>query len=74
MHRLATLVVDAVDFTVHQIELKNVSLIDSYIGAVKSITLRFTFSSKEKTLQKNEVQSFVDTILENLAKLGVTLR
>ena len=54
--------------------LKNVSLIDSYVGAVKSITLRFTFSSKEKTLQKNEVQSYVDAILENLAKIGVALR
>ena len=28
----------------------------------------------EKTLQKNEVQSYIDTILENLAKIGVTLR
>ena len=54
--------------------LKSVSLIDSYNGAVKSITLRFTFSSKEKTLQKNEVQGYVDVIIENLAKLGVTLR
>ncbi len=54
--------------------LKNVSLIDSYNGLVKSITLRFTFSSKEKTLAKNEVQGFVDTIIENLGKIGVTLR
>ena len=54
--------------------LKNVSLIDSYMGAVKSITLRFTFSSKEKTLQKNEVQSYADAIIANLAKIGVTLR
>ncbi|MDD7646787.1 MAG: phenylalanine--tRNA ligase beta subunit-related protein, partial [Ruminococcus bromii] len=54
--------------------LKSVSLIDSYNGAVKSITLRFTFSSMEKTLSKNEVQGYVDTIVENLSKLGVTLR
>ena len=54
--------------------LKSVSLIDSYNGAVKSITLRFTFSSMEKTLSKNEVQSYVDTILENLGRLGVVLR
>ena len=37
-------------------------------------TLRFTFSSNEKTLAKNEVQSYVDTIIENLAKIGVVLR
>ena len=54
--------------------LKNVALIDSYNGVVKSITLRFTFSSNEKTLAKNEVQSYVDTIIENLAKIGVVLR
>lgn len=28
----------------------------------------------EKTLAKNEVQSYVDTIIENLAKIGVVLR
>lgn len=54
--------------------LKSVSLIDSYSGAVKSITLRFTFSSMEKTLSKAEVQGHVDTIVENLGRLGVTLR
>ena len=54
--------------------LKNVALIDSYNGVVKSITLRFTFSSNEKTLAKSEVQSYVDTIIENLAKIGVVLR
>ena len=54
--------------------LKRVSLIDSYAGSVKSITLRFTFSSTEKTLSKNEVQGYVDTIIGNLGKIGVTLR
>ena len=44
------------------------------IRAVKRITLRFTFSSNEKTLAKNEVQSYVDTVIENLAKIGVVLR
>ncbi len=54
--------------------LKSVSLIDAYTGAVKSITLRFTFSSMEKTLSKAEVQGWVDTIVERLGAMGVTLR
>lgn len=54
--------------------LKKVALIDSYTGAVKSITLRFTFSSMEKTLSKTEVQGWVDTIVEQLGAMGVTLR
>ncbi len=54
--------------------LKKVALIDSYTGAVKSITLRFTFSSMEKTLLKTEVQGWVDTIVERLGAMGVTLR
>ena len=54
--------------------LKKVALIDSYTGAVKSITLRFTFSSMEKTLSKTEVQGWVDTIVERLGAMGVTLR
>ena len=58
----------------HAIKMIEHDLIDSYNGVVKSITLRFTFSSNEKTLAKNEVQSYVDTIIENLAKIGVVLR
>ncbi len=54
--------------------LKKVALIDSYTGTVKSITLRFTFSSMEKTLSKTEVQGWVDTIVERLGAMGVTLR
>ena len=54
--------------------LKGVSLIDSYTGAVKSITLRFTFSSVERTLSKAEVQGWIDTIVERLGAMGVTLR
>lgn len=54
--------------------LKNVALIDSYNGAVKSLTLRFTFSSMDTTLLKSEVQTYIDTILEKLGQIGVSLR
>ena len=50
--------------------LKNVALIDSYNGVVKSITLRFTFSSNEKTLAKNEVQGYVDNLLKIFVPLA----
>ncbi len=55
--------------------LKKVSFIDSYeTDGQKSVTLRFLFSSKEKTLSKAEVQVDVDKILENLAQKGIKLR
>lgn len=55
--------------------LRGVSLIDSYSdGTVRSITLRFSFSSPEKTLSKDEVQEHVNAILERLAAEGVKLR
>ncbi len=55
--------------------LQKVSFIDSYdSGEQKSMTLRFLFSSKEKTLSKSEVQVHVDKILENLSQKGIGLR
>ncbi|MEG1427930.1 MAG: phenylalanine--tRNA ligase subunit beta, partial [Oscillospiraceae bacterium] len=54
--------------------LKAVNLIDIYDGEQKSLTLRFGFSSGEKTLSKAEVQVFVDKILANLAKTGVHIK
>lgn len=55
--------------------LRQVSLFDTYEdGTVKSITLRFSFSSPEKTLAKEEVQGFVNVIVEKLQARGVSLR
>ena len=55
--------------------LSSVTLIDSFQqGALLSITLRFAFSSQEHTLSKEEVQPWVDGIVEKLAKVGVALR
>ena len=55
--------------------LTGVALIDSFQqGAMKSLTLRFAFSSQEKTLSKEEVQPWVDGIVEKLAQMGVALR
>ena len=55
--------------------LTNVTLIDSFQqNGVMSITLRFAFSSQERTLSKEEVQPWVDQIVEKVGKVGATLR
>lgn len=55
--------------------LKGVELIDTFEeNGIHSITLRYTFSSSEKTLSMEEVQPWVDKILKNLEKIGVTLK
>ena len=55
--------------------LKNVSLFDSFEeNGNKSITLRFSFVSDEKTLSKEEVQPYIDEILTELAKSGIELK
>ena len=55
--------------------LTGVTLIDSFQQkGFSRITLRFAFSSPERTLSKEEVQPWVDSILQKLAPLGVTLR
>ena len=55
--------------------LSGVTVIDSFeqLG-LKSLTLRFAFSSQEKTLSKEEVQPWVDGIVAKLAAMGVALR
>ncbi|MGN0545616.1 MAG: phenylalanine--tRNA ligase subunit beta [Acutalibacteraceae bacterium] len=56
-------------------ELESVKLIDTYeLLGTKSITLRFTFSSHSRTLEMDEVQSWINEILRRLAAIGVTLR
>ena len=56
-------------------ELNNVKVIDTYEkDGVKSITIRLIFSSKEKTLEMDEVQAWIDEILANLKEIGIEMR
>ena len=56
-------------------ELNNVKVIDTYEkDGVKSITVRLIFSSKEKTLEMDEVQGWIDEILSNLKNIGIEMR
>ncbi len=55
--------------------LTGVSLIDSFSqNGKKSLTLRFAFSSREKTLTKEEVQPVVDQIVAGVNAAGAVLR
>ncbi len=56
-------------------ELQNVKVIDTYeTDEIKSITVRLIFSAKDRTLEMDEVQSWIDTILANLKNIGIVLR
>ena len=56
-------------------ELDGVKLVDTYeLDGEMSITLRFAFSSSERTLSMEEIQKHIDKIIANLTGLGVTLR
>ena len=56
-------------------ELTSVNVIDTFEkDGVKSIAIRFIFSSKERTLEMEEVQGWIDSILDNLSKINVTLK
>ena len=55
--------------------LKNTKIVDTYdTPLVHSITIRFEFSSNERTLSSNEVQEIMDKIIAELATAGVKLR
>lgn len=55
--------------------LKNTKIVDTYdTDTVHSITIRFEFSSNERTLSSSEVQQIIDEILEDLSKINVKLR
>ena len=55
--------------------LKSVRVIDTYsTELLESMTLRFGFSSNERTLSSAEVHEVMDRIVENLKGLGVKLR
>ncbi|MEE1219013.1 MAG: phenylalanine--tRNA ligase subunit beta [Ruminococcus sp.] len=55
--------------------LKNTKIVDTYdTELVHSITVRFEFSSNERTLSSAEVQEIMDKIIADLAVIGVKLR
>lgn len=55
--------------------LRNTKIVDTYdTETVHSITVRFEFSSNERTLSSAEVQEIMDKIISNLEKIGVNLR
>lgn len=55
--------------------LKNTKIVDTYdTESVHSITVRFEFSSNERTLSSGEVQKVIDSILARLQTLGIKLR
>ena len=56
-------------------ELTGVKLVDIYDGGdFKSITVRLSFSSEERTLSMEEIQQHIDKIVKNLSALGINLR
>ena len=54
--------------------LQNISLVDIYEADVKSMTIRLSLVSPYKTLQKAEVQAYIDRILAVLAEKNIRLR
>ncbi len=55
--------------------LKNTRIIDTYDSReLHSITVRFEFSSNERTLSSSEVQTVMDGIISRLNDIGVKLR
>ena len=55
--------------------LKSVKIVDTYdTDTVHSITVRFEFSSSERTLSGEEIGAIMDKVMANMETLGVTLR
>lgn len=55
--------------------LKGVRIVDTYdTDTVHRITVRFEFSSNERTLSSAEVQEIIDKVVQNLSALGVTIK
>lgn len=56
-------------------ELADVRVIDMFeLAGVKSITVRLSFSSNERTLAMEEIQKYVDDILAQLESIGIMLK
>ena len=55
--------------------LKSTRIVDTYdTDEIHSITVRFEFSSAERTLSGQEIQEIMDKVIANLKEIGVTLR
>ena len=55
--------------------LKSTRIVDTYdTDHFHSITIRFEFSSAERTLSSNEVQEIMNRVIENLKSIDVNLR
>jgi phenylalanyl-tRNA synthetase beta chain len=55
--------------------LQNTKIVDTYdTDEIHSMTVRFEFSSNERTLSSKEVQDVMDKVIENLKNIGVNLR
>ncbi len=55
--------------------LKSTRIVDTYdTDTVHSVTIRFEFSSSERTLSSAEIQEIMDKVVEKLSEMGVTLR
>ncbi|MDO5124461.1 MAG: phenylalanine--tRNA ligase subunit beta [Eubacteriales bacterium] len=55
--------------------LRSVNIVDTYdTDTVHSITVRFEFSSNERTLSGDEVSEIMEKVMANMTALGVTLR
>ena len=54
--------------------LQDIKLVDIYEAEGKSMTIRLSFVSPNKTLQKAEVQAYIDRILAVLAERNIRLR
>ena len=55
--------------------LKSTRIVDTYdTEDIHSITVRFEFSSSERTLSTAEIQAIMDKVIANLSAIGVTLR
>ena len=56
-------------------ELRGAEVIDVFdLGKSRSLTVRLSFSSNDRTLKMEEIQSDIDRILENLAGQGIVLK
>ena len=56
-------------------ELESAKVVDTYEkDGMKSIAVRLVFSAMDRTLEMEEVQGWIDAIIANLGKIGVTLR
>lgn len=56
-------------------ELESARVIDTYEKfGFKSLTVRLNFAAMDRTLEMEEVQGWIDRIIDNLAKINVVLR